>query len=225
MNLKKLAAEKAVDFIEDGMIVGLGTGSTAYYFVEALGQRMKKEGLNITGVTTSLRTAEQAKALGIPLKSIDEVPVVDLTVDGVDEVDPNFQGIKGGGGALLYEKTVATYSKAYIWIMDESKRKERLGAFPLPIEVVPYGSGQLFRLFEAKGMQPQFRQTDEGKLFITDAGHYIIDCHLENIKDPKRLAHELDHLTGVVEHGLFIDMVQTLIIGTEREGAIVLQKH
>lgn len=222
MNLKEDAAKKAATFVEDGMIVGLGTGSTAYYLVEELGRRVKEEGLNIVGVTTSIRTAEQAKALGIPLKSIDEVAVVDLTIDGADEIDAHFQGIKGGGGALLYEKTVATYSKDYIWIVDESKMKETLGAFPLPIEVIPYGSEQLFRIFEEKGMAPQLRLNEDGTPYRTDAGHYIIDCHMELIEHPHKLADWLDHLTGVVEHGLFINMVHTVIVGTQK-GTIIQQ--
>lgn len=223
MNLKEIAAHKAAEFVEDGMIVGLGTGSTAYYFVEALGERMKKEGLNIVGVTTSHATAKQAEALGIPLKSINEVASVDLTIDGADEVDCNGQGIKGGGGALLYEKVVATYSKAYIWIIDESKEKEYLGSFPLPIEVIPYGSERLFQLFVEKGMEPTWRKTEDGKLFVTDGGHFIIDCHMDKIQNPITLANELDHLTGVVEHGLFINMVDAIVVGTERDGAIVVQ--
>lgn len=222
LNLKEMAAKKAASFVEDGMIVGLGTGTTAYYLVEELGRRVKEEQLEITGVTTSIRTAEQAKSLGIPLKSIDEVAVVDLTIDGADEIDAHFQGTKGGGGALLYEKTVATYSKDYMWIVDESKMKETLGAFPLPIEVIPYGSEQLFRIFEEKGMKPELRLNDEGLPYRTDAGHYIIDCHMDVIHDPKKLADWLDHLTGVVEHGLFIDMVHTVIVGTE-QGPIIKQ--
>lgn len=212
MNLKEMAAVEAAKYVHSGMIVGLGTGSTAYFLVEELGRRVKEEGLDIVGVTTSNRTAEQARALNIPLKSVDEVESIDLTIDGADEIDSQFQGIKGGGGALLYEKTVATYSKKYIWIVDESKMVKTLGAFPLPIEVVPYGADQVFRIFADHKMNPTFRM-DGSERFVTDGGHYIIDCQLNHIYNPQKLATWLDSLTGVVEHGLFIDMPTKVIIG------------
>ncbi len=212
MNLKQLVGEKAAEYVKDGMVVGLGTGSTAYYMVEALGKRVK-EGLDITGVTTSTRTKEQAEKLGIPLKTIDEVESVDLTIDGADEIDSKYQGVKGGGGALLFEKIVADYSKKVIWIVDESKMVETLGAFPLPIEVMPYGSQQLVRIFEEKGFQPTMRKNDVGGNYLTDGGHYIIDLHMTKIEDPHSLATWLDGLTGVMEHGLFLDRVNTIIVG------------
>ncbi|EDP67939.1 ribose-5-phosphate isomerase A [Carnobacterium sp. AT7] len=212
MNLKQLVGEKAAEYVKDGMVVGLGTGSTAYYMVEALGKRVK-EGLTITGVTTSTRTKEQAEKLGIPLKTIDEVESVDLTIDGADEIDSKYQGVKGGGGALLFEKIVADYSKKVIWIVDESKMVETLGAFPLPIEVMPYGSQQLVRIFEEKGFQPTMRKNDVGGNYLTDGGHYIIDLHMTKIEDPHSLATWLDGLTGVMEHGLFLDRVNTIIVG------------
>ena len=212
MNLKQLVGEKAAEYVKDGMVVGLGTGSTAYYMVEALGKRVK-EGLTITGVTTSTRTKEQAEKLGIPLKTIDEVESVDLTIDGADEIDSKYQGVKGGGGALLFEKIVADYSKKVIWIVDESKMVETLGAFPLPIEVMPYGSQQLVRIFEEKGFQPTMRKNDVGGNYLTDGGHYIIDLHMTKIEDPHSLATWLDGLTGVMEHGLFLYRVNTIIVG------------
>ncbi len=207
-----MVGEKAAEYVKEGMVVGLGTGSTAYYMVEAVG-KMVKEGLTITGVTTSNRTAEQAKALGIPLKSVDEVDHIDITIDGSDEISSDFQGIKGGGGALLFEKIVATYSDKVIWIVDESKMVEELGAFPLPVEVMEYGSLQLFRLFEEKGYKPVFRLNEEGQKYETDGGHLLIDLHLNEIKKPFELAEFLDGLTGVVEHGLFLDCVNTIIVG------------
>ncbi|MFV8212659.1 ribose 5-phosphate isomerase A, partial [Streptococcus pluranimalium] len=127
--LKKLAGVKAAEYVTDGMVVGLGTGSTAYYFVEELGRRVNEEGLSIIGVTTSSQTTKQAESLGIPLKSVDDIDVIDITVDGSDEVDPNFNGIKGGGGALLMEKIVATPTQEYIWVVDDSKLVDQLGAF------------------------------------------------------------------------------------------------
>ncbi|MGT2757596.1 ribose-5-phosphate isomerase RpiA [Streptococcus ovuberis] len=209
---KELVGIEAAKYVKSGMIVGLGTGSTAYYFVEELGRRVKEEGLQITAVTTSSVTSTQATRLGIPLKGIDEVISVDLTVDGADEIDPSFNGIKGGGGALLMEKVVATYTKEYIWIVDESKMVQQLGAFKLPVEVVQYGAENLFRHFKAKGYQPTFREKD-GKRFVTDMQNFIIDLDLKKIENPKVLAQELDATVGVVEHGLFNGMVNKVIVG------------
>lgn len=220
-NLKKMVGIKAAEFVHDGMIVGLGTGSTAYFMVEEIGRRVNEEGLKITGVTTSNETAVHAKALGIPLKSIDEVPYVDLTIDGADEISEDFQGIKGGGAAHLFEKIVATYSKKIIWIVDESKMVKKLGAFPLPVEVIPYGSEQLFNIFKGKNYQPTWRMRDGEKLH-TDSNNYIIDLHMGEINDPHALAKELTPLVGVVEHGLFLDRVNTVIVG-KTTGPVILQ--
>lgn len=214
MNVKQLVGEKAAEYVKDGMVVGLGTGSTAYYMVEAIGRKVS-EGLDITGVTTSNRTQEQAEKLGIPLKSVDEVDTIDLTIDGADEISDTYQGIKGGGAAHLFEKIVADNSKRVIWIVDDSKMVEDLGAFPLPVEVVPYGSQQLFRLFEKKGYRPSFRKDSQDQYYVTDAGHYIIDLHMQKIEHPHELADWLDSLTGMVEHGLFLDRVNTIIVGSE----------
>ena len=214
MNLKELVGIEAAKFVKDGMTVGLGTGSTAYYLVKELGRRVNEDGLKISGVVTSSKTEQQAKELGIPLKAIDDVESVDLTIDGTDEISDDFQGIKGGGAALLFEKVVATYSKDCIWIVDESKMVNKLGNFPLPVEVVPFGSHNVFRLFESKGYKPTWRMTDSNELLTTDGGHYIIDLHLEVIEDPHALAAELDKCVGVVEHGLFIDMISRVIVGT-----------
>lgn len=222
MNLKELVGIEAAKFVKDGMVVGLGTGSTAYYLVKELGRRVNEEGLKITGVVTSSKTEEQAKELGIPLKAIDDVESVDLTIDGADEISDDFQGIKGGGAALLFEKVVATYSKDCIWIVDESKMVSKLGKFPLPVEVVPFGSHNVFRLFEAKGYNPTWRMTDSNELLTTDGGHHIIDLHLEVIEDSRALAAELDTCVGVVEHGLFIDMISRAIVGTP-EGPKILE--
>lgn len=222
VNLKEQVGIKAAEFVTDGMIVGLGTGSTAYYFVAELGRRIKEEGLKITAVTTSSVTYEQAEGLGIPLKAIDDVEVVDLTVDGADEVDPALNGIKGGGGALLMEKIVATNSKDCIWIVDESKQVETLGAFKLPVEVVQYGAENLFRHFEKKGYSPAYREKD-GQRFVTDQGNYIIDLDLKVIPDAEALAEELDRTVGVVDHGLFLGMVSKVIVGTP-EGPKIINK-
>ncbi len=211
-NLKKQVGIKAAEFVKSGMVVGLGTGSTAAYFVEELGRRVAEEQLEITGVTTSSVTSEQAKALGIPLASIDEVDYDDLTVDGADEIDSHLNGIKGGGAALLMEKIVATYSKDYIWIVDESKLSENLGSFKVPVEVIRYGSEQLFKEFERAAYAPTWRLNEEGEKLITDMQHFIIDLHIAKIENPQKLADELDLMVGVVEHGLFNDMVKKVIV-------------
>lgn len=220
--LKQLVGTKAVEWIKDGMIVGLGTGSTVKYMVDALGKRVNEEGLNIVGVTTSIRTAEQAKSLGIVIKDIDEVDHIDLTIDGADEISSDFQGIKGGGAALLYEKIVATKSNKNMWIVDESKMVDDLGQFPLPVEVIPYGSGTVFKRFEEKGLNPEFRKNEDGSLLHTDSDNYIIDLHLGKIENPKELGDYLINLVGVVEHGLFLDIVNTVIVGRQ-DGPEVLE--
>ncbi|CAM3559830.1 ribose-5-phosphate isomerase RpiA [Streptococcus pluranimalium] len=219
--LKKLAGLKAAEYVTDGMIVGLGTGSTAYYFVEELGRRVKEEGLTIIGVTTSSQTTKQAESLGIPLKAVDDIDIIDLTVDGADEVDSQFNGIKGGGGALLMEKIVATPTKEYIWVVDESKMVEQLGAFKLPVEVVQYGSDRLFRYFEKEGFKPSYRQTDDQR-FVTDMQNYIIDLDLGKIEDPIGFGKQLKAMVGVVDHGLFNGMVNKVIVAGQ-DGVKVLE--
>lgn len=214
MNLKQMVGIESAKYVKDGMTVGLGTGSTAYFMVEEIGRRIKEEGLTITGVTTSKATEKQALGLGIPLKSIDEVDYVDITIDGADEISNDFQGTKGGGAALLFEKIVATNSKENIWIVDESKMVTHLGAFPLPVEVIPYGSEQIFKKMKENNLNPSFRLTETGEKLLTDSNNYIIDLHLEKIEAPKELATWLDTQVGVVEHGLFLDITNRVIIGT-----------
>ncbi|MFC4653099.1 ribose-5-phosphate isomerase RpiA [Lactococcus nasutitermitis] len=222
-NLKKMVGVKAAEFVKDGMIVGLGTGSTAAFFVEELGRRVAEESLQIVGVTTSNVTSAQARELGIPLKSIDEVDFVDVTVDGADEIDAQLNGIKGGGAALLMEKIVATYSRDYIWIVDASKMSETLGTFKVPVEVVPYGAGQVFRKFEQAGYAPTWRENADGSRLLTDMQHYIIDLHIDKITEPEKLARKLDLTVGVVEHGLFNNMVKKVIVGGA-DGVDILTK-
>lgn len=212
-NLKEMVGKLAATYVSDGMTVGLGTGSTAFYMVEEVGRRVKEEGLKIIGVTTSKETAAHAEKLGIPLKSIDEVDFVDVTIDGADEISADFQGIKGGGAALLFEKIVATYSKKVIWIVDESKMVTHLGKFPLPVEVIPYGSKQLEKLFIKNNWHPVLRKDAKGHNVLTDSNNYILDLHLEKIAQPEKLALELSQLPGVVEHGLFLNRVHTVIVG------------
>lgn len=219
--LKKIAGVTAAQYVKDGMVVGLGTGSTAYFFVEEIGRRMKEEGLKVVGVTTSSQTTVQAEGLGIPLKAVDDIDVIDVTVDGADEVDTNFNGIKGGGGALLMEKIVATPTKEYIWVADDSKMVDKLGAFKLPVEVVQYGADRIFREFEKKGYKPSYRMVN-GERFVTDMKNYIIDLDLGVIENPVELGKELKAMVGVVEHGLFNGMVNKVIVAG-KDGVNILE--
>ncbi|WP_203651013.1 ribose-5-phosphate isomerase RpiA [Secundilactobacillus yichangensis] len=220
--LKKIAGYKAAELVEDGMTVGLGTGSTVRYLLDALGERIKKDGVHFTGVPTSNRTADYGRNLGMEIKSLDDVDTIDITIDGADEVDPQINGIKGGGGAQTWEKLVATNSKQCAWIVDESKVVDQLGKFPLPVEVLEYGHHQLVKRLADLGYKPEVRQKD-GKVFHTDEGNIIVDLHLGKIAAPYDLADELSNMTGVVEHGLFLDMTKTVVIGTQ-DGAVVKTK-
>jgi len=211
MKEKKIAAEAAIEFVEDGMIVGVGTGSTVAFFINGLLPRIKT-GLKITAVSTSQKTTDLAKSAGIELINLNEAGEIDLTVDGADEVDKNLNGIKGGGGALLYEKIVAGYSKKNIWIVDSTKLVETLGKFPLPVEVMKFGSNQLFKKLEKRGYNPKFRMNND-KYFLTDSNNYIIDLHLGRIDQPGRIDKELKSFPGVVETGLFINIADVVIVG------------
>ncbi|OUM95643.1 MAG: ribose 5-phosphate isomerase A [Thermobacillus sp. ZCTH02-B1] len=212
---KRRVGEKAAELVEDGMIVGLGTGSTAYWFIKKLAERVAG-GLRITGVATSVRTAELAESLGIRVVDVNEVGEVDLTVDGADEIDDHFNAIKGGGGALLREKIVASISRRMVVIVDSTKRVERLGRFPLPVEMVPFGYKHTLRKLEQAGCAPRLREKD-GAPFVTDGGHYIVDLHLGRIDDPERLAGSIGNMPGVVEHGLFIGLVTDVLIAEDGE--------
>lgn len=224
MKQKQQVGEKAASFIENHMTVGLGTGSTARYMVEALAKRVKEEALEIECVATSIATFNLAESLGLNIKKLSEVGEIDLTIDGADEVSPDFQGIKGGGAAHLFEKIVATRSKENIWIVDDSKLVDRLGAFPLPVEVIPFGSDYLFQQFAEKGYKPSFRLDNAGKKLLTDSGNYIIDLALEEIHQPKEFAKELKSTVGVVEHGLFIDIVDQVIVGNSNGEVSIKRK-
>lgn len=219
--LKKMAAERAAEFVEDGMTLGLGTGSTVFFLVEAIAKRVKDEHLQIQGVATSSRTAEQAESLGIPMRDLNDVDHIDLCIDGADEIDANFQGIKGGGAAHTLEKMVATNSRRNIWIVDESKMVDHLGKFPLPTEVIPFGCEQVFRRLEAEGLHPHFRLNADGKRVLTHNKNYVIDLHMSNIKHPHILKNYLDAQVGILEHGLFLDLVDTVVVGTQ-DGVKVL---
>ena len=211
-NNKQRAAAAAAELITDGMILGLGTGTTASYLVQILGERVR-QGLRIQGVPTSEATRQLAIAEGVPLTTLEEQPVLDLCLDGADEVDPDLNLIKGGGGALLREKIVASAARQRIIMVDVSKCVDCLGAFPLAVEVIPFGWEVTRRQLEQFGGVPTLRQR-EGKPFVTDQSHYIIDCALSRIEDVPKLNHQLNQLPGVVENGLFVDMTDRLIIGS-----------
>ncbi|WEV64468.1 ribose-5-phosphate isomerase RpiA [Bifidobacterium sp. ESL0732] len=211
--LKKAAGIEGAKFIKDGMIAGLGTGSTVRFLVDELGRRTQEEGLKFTGVTTSRRTAKQAEGYGIKIVDIDDVDHIDLTIDGADEVDKNFNGIKGGGAALLWEKIVNENSNYNIWIVDESKVVDTIGKFPLPVEVIPFGAAHVIKKFEAKGYKPVLRKNADGTDVRTDENNYVVDLHLERIDHPQDLAEDLINTVGVVEHGLFLNRVDKVIVG------------
>jgi ribose 5-phosphate isomerase A len=219
-DLKRAAAERAAALVVDGMRVGLGTGSTAAHLVTFLGERVRK-GLSIVAVPTSEATRRQAEREAIPLTTLDEIPELDLTIDGADEIDDGLRLIKGGGGALLREKIVAAASRRIIIIADGSKWVRRLGRFPLPIEVVPFGLGATRRAiqkaFERSGCRgdTRLRTAANGEPFRTDGGHYILDAHLGRIDDPDALASALAKMPGVVEHGLFLGLATGAIVATE----------
>ncbi|HET7577639.1 MAG TPA: ribose-5-phosphate isomerase RpiA [Bacillales bacterium] len=210
-NEKKAAGEAAAAYVENGMIVGLGTGSTVRYTIEKIAERIKAEGLQIKGIPTSRATEELAKELGIPLVSLGEIDGIDVTIDGADEADGNLNGIKGGGGALLFEKIVASFSKRNIWVLDSRKKVEQLGAFPLPVEVVPFACPVVLRTLESEGMNPVVRENN-GERFVTDSGNWIVDLHLRNIDEPEQLETWLNLLPGVVENGLFLNRADLALV-------------
>jgi ribose 5-phosphate isomerase A len=215
--LKRQAAARALDFVQNGMKLGLGTGSTAKHFVELLGERVRG-GLDVIGVPTSEATRADAIRCGIRLTSLDEVDRLDLTVDGADEIDAALNLIKGGGGALLREKIVAAASDRMIVIADDSKWVETLGRFPLPIEVIPFGLEATRRKIEkafascAISGRLELRKARGGHVFVTDGGHWIVDAHLGHIGDAPHLAQLLKSIPGVVEHGLFIGLATTAML-------------
>lgn len=210
---KKLAAQSAVDLVEDGMVLGLGTGSTAVFAVQLLGERVKK-GLKIKGVPTSDSTEKLARSVGIPIVTLDEFPALDLDIDGADEVEPSLCLIKGGGGALLREKIVAYASKRVVIIVDEKKLVEKLGKFHLPIEIVPFSRGLVQEKVDEMGAKSVVRVRDD-RVFRTDENNLILDCDFGLIEDPRALAQKLSLIPGIVEHGLFIDMVERVIIAND----------
>ncbi len=221
---KREAARRALDLVEPGMRLGLGTGTTARHFVDLVGEKVAA-GLDLRCVATSEATAIQAKALGIPLATLEEIPELDLVIDGADEIDHELRLIKGGGGALLREKIVAAASRRMVVIADATKLVRRLGAFPLPIEVVPFGLTATRRHIEHAaaelGLTGPIRLRGDAKPFVTDGGHHILDCSFGAIVDAERLAESLARIPGVVEHGLFIGYARTAFVA-RAEGVEVL---
>ena len=216
---KFAAAKRACDFVESGMRVGLGTGSTAAWMVRCLGEMVREDGMRISGVPTSTRTAELAREVGIPVISLDEARWLDLTIDGADEYDPDLNLIKGGGGALLQEKIVATASDRMVVIADLSKQVDRLGAFPLPVEVIPFGwqtskalVEEMLVSMDVLGRNATLRMNGDAP-FVTDEGNYILDLHLHRIGNARQLALVLNQVPGVVENGLFVDICDAVVIG------------
>lgn len=210
---KEAAARAACEHLEDGMVVGLGTGSTAAFAVKRVAERVE-EGLDVRGVPTSVETMELARHLGVELTTLDDVEAVDVTIDGADEVTPDRQLIKGLGGALLREKIVASVTDRQVIIVDERKLVDRLGSrAPLPVEVLRFGRRPVSRHLREMGFAPQLREDEDGAPFLTDNGNLVLDLPLDEVEDPHELEAAIDRVPGVVENGLFLDMVDDVVVG------------
>lgn len=215
---KQLSARAAVELVPAGSIVGLGSGSTAAYAVRFLAERVRS-GLKVVGIPTSQQTQHLAEQLGIPLSTLEEHSQIDIDIDGADEIDPQLNLIKGGGGAFLREKIIASVSRRFIVIADSAKQVKRLGKFPLPVEVVPFAQSLIKPQIEALGAKVSLRSYAYGNPYITDEGHHILDCTFGEIAEPRALADKLCHIPGVIEHGLFIGMAELALIG--KDGKVV----
>lgn len=212
---KDAAAHASLGFVRDGDLVGLGSGSTATFAIELLAEHVRA-GLKVRGIPTSRATAELANRLGIPLSNFDEIQEIDVTIDGADEVDPQLRLIKGGGGALLHEKVVASASRQLVIVADSTKEVPVLGKFPLPVEVIAFAQSLVKKEIEALGASAELRLLN-GRPFVTDEGHHILDCHFGQIPDPAALARKLSDTPGVVEHGLFIGMASVVLVARGHE--------
>ena len=213
---KEAAARASLRFVKDGQVLGLGTGSTAAYFIKLLGEEVRR-GLRIRGIPTSDRSRELALSLGIPVVTLDDCQEIDVTVDGADEVDPQLRLIKGGGGALLREKIVASATKQMIVVADASKQVQTLGRFPLPVEVIRFAQALVAKRIRALGADVQLRRNGDGSPYITDENNHILDCRFGEMRDPDGLARELSWMPGVVEHGLFIGMASVVLFARGSE--------
>jgi len=213
---KEAAARASLKFVKDGQVVGLGTGSTATYFIKLLADQVKK-GLRIRGIPTSIRSQELALSLGIPLTTLDECQEIAVTVDGADEVDPQLRLIKGGGGAMLREKIVASATKQLVIVADSSKQVPVLGGFPVPVEVIPFAQVLVAKRIAALGAEVRPRAGADGKPFVTDERNHILDCQFGAIRDPEALARRLSDMPGIVEHGLFVGMASVALFARGSE--------
>ena len=221
-HMKQLACQRAAQEVQDGMVLGLGTGSTVYYFLQELG-RMARAGIRLMGVPTSVRTAEIATQLAIPLTTLDDQPHLDLAVDGADEVDAHLNLIKGAGGALLREKIIAASADRFVVVVDDSKIVTQLGErYPLPVEVVPFGHTPAIRALEGLGARVILRHGTAGQPWLSDNGNYILDCRFGPMPDPVALQKELLAIPAVVDSGLFLNMADMAIVG-QANGVRLLQ--
>jgi ribose 5-phosphate isomerase A len=213
---KEAAARASLQFVQDGQVVGLGTGSTAAYFIKLLGEKVKK-GFRVRGIPTSVRSRDLAQSLGIPLTTLDECQEIAVTVDGADEVDPQLRLIKGGGGALLREKIVASATRQLVIVADASKQVQKLGKFPLPVEVIRFSQALVAKRIAALGADVQLRLDGAGQPYVTDENNHILDCRFGEIVDADSLARQLSDMPGVVEHGLFIGMASVVLFARGSE--------
>jgi len=209
--MKKSVGEEAVTFVENGMKLGLGSGSTVYWMIRKLGERIKEEGIEVEGIPSSEQTAKWAREFGVPLTDFSAVKELDITIDGADEVDENLQLIKGGGAALFREKIIAQAAKKLIIIVDSSKIVKTLGSYPLPVEVLPFAWERTASEISKLGCDPELRMKD-GKPLITDNGNYILDCPFGTIGSPRELDGKLKTIAGVIETGLFVDLTSQVIL-------------
>jgi ribose 5-phosphate isomerase A len=213
---KIVAAHKSLEFVKDGMVVGLGSGSTATHFIKLLGERVKR-GLKIRGIPSSKASEELAKSLSIPIIDFRQSAEIDVAIDGADEIGPHLALVKGGGGALLREKIVASAAKRFIVVADSSKVVRCLGKFPLPVEVIPMAAPLVEKKIQALGILPKVRQAKSGSDYITDEGNLILDCECGEIQDPEALAAAIRAMVGVVEHGLFLNMAEMALVADGAE--------
>ena len=213
---KEAAARSSLQFIRDGQVVGLGSGSTATCFIQLLGEEVRK-GLRIRGIPTSIRSKELAESLKIPLTTLDECQEIAVTVDGADEIDPQLRLIKGGGGAALREKIVASATRQLVIVADATKQVKRLGKFPLPVEVIRFAQALVRKRISALGARVELRTLPDGNPYVTDENNHILDCHFGEIEDPDALAQTLSGMPGVVEHGLFIGMASVALVARGSE--------